>query len=254
MENWNGEFEMVEVGRLNVDHRYQRAEKDVLIQAIAKNPDWRAFGALMCQRRGNGGNSVLVIIDGQQRFKGVMASDEPPMKVPCIIMPKDKLEAEARTFVTINVQRKSVGTMEKHDALVTAKDPAALAVKRATEKVGFSLGTRGVIGGGSPKTIQAVASVYHAYNVLGEDGLVQVLTVIRDAWPDDAAGVSLHMLRAITQVLVDLGTSYNRGKVVLALGKATPSRILMKAEELMYRKGGSKQENVRDAIRELCKV
>lgn len=256
MQEWDetgGEFALVDPNRIQVDHRYQRPEKEVLIAAISKAPDWKAFGSLMLQRRGNGENGVLVIIDGQQRLKGVMGSEDPPKKVPAIIMPKGDLASEARTFVTVNVQRKSVGTLEKHDALVTAKDPAALAVKKACEKVGYSLGTKGIVSG-QMKTIQAVASVYHAYNVLGEDGLVQVLTLTRDAWPDDSAATSVHMLRAVTQVLVDLGTNYNRPTVANKLGKVSPTRILLKAEELKIRKGGSKQVNVRDAIHELCKV
>lgn len=248
MDAWTGEFELVDPQMVIVDHRYQRPEKQTLIQAIAANPDWAAFGAISCYRR----DGTLVCVDGQQRLRGVLQSEKPPKLVPAVIQPKGSLQREATTFAAMNITRRAVESMEKHIALVQAKNPTALAIERACERTGYSLDAN--YQGGDPNTVQAISALYSTYGRLGEDGLVQVLTQARDAWPSDKLGVSAHMLRSITQVLIDQGEEYHRAKLTLALSKSSPSLILRKSEELKFDLGGSKQKNVRRAIKVLCKV
>lgn len=251
MDDWNavGTFELVNPKEIVVDHRYQRAEKDNLISEIAKAPNWEAFGAVSCYRR----DGVLVCIDGQQRLRGVLTSEEPPQLVPAIIFEKTSLSNEAMTFVKVNITRTSVTSLEKHRALVVANHPAALAVERAVAHVGFSVqGSTNERTGG--RAISAISSIYHVYNTLGEEGLVQVLTQIRDAWPDDHVGLSLNIIRGVCDVLVDQGAEYHRGKLTAALATTSPYLILRKAEEFKFQYAGSKQTNVRRAIKELCKV
>jgi hypothetical protein len=248
MDEWNGTFEKVNPREIVIDHRYQRSEKPILIARIAENPDWAAFGALSCYRR----DGLLVCVDGQQRLRGILSTDKPPLLVPCVIQEKAPVEKEARTFVTVNVNRTSVQSLEKHRGLVMAKDPAALAINRSVETAGFSLGQRS--GTENPHTISAVASIYNAYNVLGEEGLLQLLVQLRDSWPNDGAAVGASIINGVRDVLVDLGDDYNRAKVTAALAKTSPALIMRKAKEIEFDIGGSMQINVRRAINKLCKL
>jgi len=234
-----------------IDHRYQRPEKPNLIAAIAANPDWAAFGAISLYKR----ESTLVCVDGQQRLRGVLAAETPPKLVPCIIQPKASVVREATTFAAINITRRSVESMEKHVALLQAQNPTALAIDRAVTKSGFTLSTGGATAAVSdPNTLYAISALYSLYRQLGEDKLVQVLVQVRDAWPSDPLGKSAHMLRAVGQVVVDLGDDYNRAKVTTALGRSSPALILRKSEEHRFDFGGAKQKNVRRAIKTLCKI
>lgn len=246
MDEWNGKFELVDPKLVVVDHRYQRTEKENLIAKIASSPDWAAFGALSCYQR----EGVLVCVDGQQRLAGVLQSETPPKKVPAVIFDKATLDKEAQTFTKINVNRTQLSALEKHRGLVVAKNPAALAVERAADKAGFTLQPST----GSTRNIQAIGAVYNAYNLLGEDGLLQVLVQLRDAWPGETSALTVNIIRGVTDVMIDLGSDYNRAKLTNSLAKATPGAIMRKAEELRFDTGGSKQKNVRRAIKALCKV
>lgn len=250
MEDWDGKFEMVDPRLVVVDHRYQRDEKETLVSRIAQSPSWEAFGAISCYRRDN---NVLVCVDGQQRLRGILASENPPKKVPAIIFEKAKLKDEASTFVTINIQRKAVTPIEKHRGLVVAGNPAALAIERALDTTGFSLAYGGQ-SSSSPKNIGAIAALYEVYNTLGEEGLVQVLVQIRDAWPKDTQATSQGIIRGLCYVMIDLGTEYHRGKLTTQLSKTSPTEILRESEALKFDMGGSKQTNIRRAFKKLAKV
>jgi hypothetical protein len=249
MQEWNGEFELVDPRVIVIDHRYQRQEKPNLIAAIAANPDWGAFGAVSLYRR----DKTLVCVDGQQRLRGVLQSKNPPKVVPAVIQPQAPLEREAASFAAINITRKAVDTYEKHHSLICAKNPTALAIERATEKAGYTI-TSTSQASGQVNSVWAVAALYSVYNLLGEEGLVQVLVQARDSWPSESAGVNAHMLRGVAAVLVDQAEIYNRAKLTAALSRSTPALILRKSEELRFDFGGSKQRNVRRAIKALCHV
>lgn len=249
MEPYTGRFELIDPRIVVVDHRYQRPEKPNLIAAIAANPDWAAFGAISCYERDGG---VLVCVDGQQRLRGILASENPPDRVPAVIHPSASLQREATTFAAMNITRRPVESMEKHTSLVVAKNATALAIVRAVDKAGFTLGGAGA--NPDPNTVGAIGALYIIYGKIGEEGLVQTLVQARDSWPGDRLGVSAHLLRGISQVLIDLGESYNRPKVTAALGRSTPHEILRKSEELKFDLGGSKLKNVRRSIKTLCKI
>ena len=249
MDKWPGKFEMVDPNKIVVDRRYQRPENELLISQITADFDWAAFGAVSLYRR-NG--SLLVVVDGQQRIRGALRTSEPPELIPAVIQDKTSVEGEARTYVKMNIVRRSVPTLDRHRGNVIAKDPAALGVARAVEKAGFTLG--GVTSAGDANTVSAVSAVYDAYNTLGEEGLVQVLTQARDSWPDDPAATSVRMIRVLTEVLLELGTDYNRPKVTAARGRSSPILLTKKAKELNFEFGGSLHKNMRRAVKTLCKI
>lgn len=249
LDAWSGKFDLVDPRTVVVDHRYQRDEKENLIATIAANPDWAAFGALSLYER----NGTLVCVDGQQRLRGVMTSDNPPKLVPAVIQPEANIKREAMTFAAVNINRRPPESMEKHRALVVAENSVALAIERAVDTAGFSL-EQGKTTSGDVNTIQAIRALYVIHKRIGEAGLVQVLIQARDSWPEDPLALSANMLYGISQVLIDLGETYNRAKVTAALGKSVPSLILRRSEGLRFDKGGSKQVNVRRALKELCKI
>lgn len=250
MNGYHGTFEMVDPRTLVVDHRFQRPEKGTLIQQIAQSPSWEAFGVPVCFKRAN---DVLYVADGQQRVKGIMASNDPPLRVPVVWFPMEGVEEEAQVFVRINEWRKQLLPIEKHKAKVVAKDPAALGVTRAVEKAGFSIGHGGRTTD-SPRTIQAVAGINMIYNRIGEEGLVQTLTCIREAWPDDSAGISTHVLRGVGELIEEQGDEYNRANLILALKRTSPSAVLREADKFRFDFGGSKLSNVRRAFKQLAKI
>lgn len=246
MESYSGHFEMVDPRLVVIDHRYQRAEKPALIAAIATDPRWELFGVPVLFKRG----TTFYCGDGQQRIAGVKASPDPPKQIPAVWFPMNHLEDEAAVFVQINEFRTQLSALEKHKGKIIAKDPATLAVERVAEKVGLSIGS----GKGESKTISAVTALYTVYNALGEEGLLQTLVVCRDAFPDDAGALSSEMLKVVGAMIEEQGDKYERQKLTTALTKTSVSRIQRKAEELRFDMGGSRQANLRRAIKTLAKI
>lgn len=247
MKDWHGTFELVNPALIIIDRRYQRDERPQLIASISAHAAWEPFSVVTCAKRSNG---VLVALDGQQRLAGVRESLEPPKKIPVVWFPVASIEEEARIFSIINEARKAVFPIEKHKARLVQKEPFAMAIARATEKVGYSIGT----GGQDPKTIKAIAALNWVYNEIGEEGLVQVLTVIRDSWPNENIATSPFILKGVAELVGETNGNFNRHRITTALSKHNAGDYVRKADELRFDIGGSKQSNIRRAFKVLAKV
>jgi len=247
MDDWTGNFEMVNPALIVIDHRYQRDERPGLVATISANPSWAPFSVITCIKRANG---VLAAVDGQQRLAGLMASAKPPKLVPVVWFAVATLEEEARIFTVMNEARKALFPLEKHQARIVSKEIAALAINRAVDKACFTVGQNY----DSPRTIKAIGALNAVYNDLGEEGLVQVLVVIREAWPDDRGATGPLMLKLVAQIIGESNGAFNRQKLTAALAKTSPARVTRKADEITLDIGGSKQANVRRALKALVKV
>jgi len=250
MENYTGTFEMIELSVIVIDHRYQRGEKPALIAAIATDPRWELFGVPVLFKRSN---NMFYVADGQQRIQGMKLTQEPPKVIPAVWFPVQHLDDEAAVFVHINEFRKALTSLEKHKGKIVAKDPSTLAIERAAETAGLTIGASGSSGSDS-RAITAVATLYSIYNDLGEEGLLQTLIVCRDAFPDDAGAFSGPILRGVAEVISDQDGAYERGKLTKSLQRTSVPQILRKTEELRFDLGGSRQRNVRRALKTLARV
>lgn len=249
MNGYNGNFEMVNPKEIVIDRRYQRAAKNTLIQRIAQNPNWEAFGVPVCFKRQNG---MLYCADGQQRIAGILLSEKPPRLIPVVWFDIQDVSEEAEIFVRINEWRKSLQPIEKHKGKIMAQDPAALAMERAVTQAGFTIDTSSGQGVANARTIQAVAGLGEVYNRIGEEGVLQTLTVIREAWPNNGDATKTHIVRGVAGVIEEQGENYNRAKLVTALKKTTPGDLLRKADELRFDFGGTKLTQMRRALADLA--
>lgn len=249
MNGYNGNFDLVDPRTIIIDHTYQRAKKNTLIQQIAQSPSWEAFGVPVCFKRENG---MLYCADGQQRIAGMLASEKPPKVVPIVWFDIQDVTDEAEVFVRINEWRKSLQPIEKHRGKIVARDPAALAMERATAQAGFTIDNNSGQGAANARTIQAVAALGVVYNRIGEEGVLQTLTCIREAWPNDPTGIKSHVMRGVAELIEEQGANYNRATLIKALKKTTPGDLIRKADELKFDFGGSKQTQMRRAFAVLC--
>lgn len=248
MKEWSGNFDLINPALIIIDRRYQRDDKLGLQAQIASHAAWEPFGVIICSKRPNG---VFVALDGQQRLGGFMASLEPPKAVPVVWFSVASIEEEARIFEIINEARKSVLPLEKHKARIVQKEPVTMALERACERVGFTIGGNSA---GNPRTIKAIKALNWVYLKVGEEGLVQVLTVARDAWPNDTRATSPYILKSLAEIVANTNGGFNRNRVTQALSKRPVGEYIQKAKQLTIDSGGSTQENVRRAFKLLAKV
>lgn len=244
---WDGTIEMIDPRLIVIDHRFQRPEKESLIDAIAANPLPMAFGVPVCFKRDNG---VFYCADGQQRIKGVLKSANPPLLIPTVWWTVAGVQHEAEIFVRINEYRKQLSPHEKHVAKLVAKDPASVAIERLVETAGLSISNRS----GSTRTIGAIAGLHYVYNVAGEEGALQTLCVLRDAFPDDRRAFDTVLIRVIGDIVANANGSLSRAKLTQALAKTTTGKLTRRAEELHFKLGTSKRESLRTAVSEIVKL
>jgi hypothetical protein len=249
MQSFTGKLELIDPRKVVIDHSYQRPEKASLIDAISSDPRWELFGSLVVFKRE--ANNLSYCADGQQRLRGVMSSESPPDRVPAVVFTVPAVEDEAAIFVRINEFRKALTPLEKHLGKVVAKEAAALSVERAVEAAGFSIAQSD-----STRSIEAPAALYYALNALGEQGLVQLLTVVRQAWPDDKKATSSKMIRTIADVIDEKANNggFSRTALTKSLAKTTPGKLARKAEEIHFDTGKSKGASLRAAFKALAKV
>lgn len=242
-----GTHEMVDPFTIVVDHKYQRTEKPALIQLIGDNFDPMLFGRPVCFRRENG---ILYCIDGQQRIAGAKAAVL--RLIPVVVFALVGVQREAEVFVAINEARRGLTGLEKHRGKIVAKNSSALAIEQAVATAGFSIGHNT----NSPRSIAAVGALGYAHGVLSEDGVVQLLTVSREAWGDDRKAVDAAIIRTLADIIdaqVKNG-GYSRPNLSTALRRTSPAQLLRKAEELHFEHGTSKGVSLRNAFRALAKV
>lgn len=244
-----GAHEMVDPFLIVVDHKYQREQKPHLISQISGGFDPVLFGRPICFKRGT---SVYYCIDGQQRIAAAKELEPALRLIPIVSYALVGVQREAEVFVRINECRKSLTGLEKHRGKIVAKDPAALQIERAVRKAGFSVG----VNNASPRAIAAVAALGYANERVGEDGIVQLLTVSRESWGDDRKALDGIIIRTIADIIEGQSTNggYSRPKLVTALKRTSPAQILREAERLHFEHGTSKSVSVRNAFKSLAKV
>jgi ParB-like chromosome segregation protein Spo0J len=230
-----------------VDHLYQRPEKQTLIERISANFDPMLFGRPSCFKRGNG---MLYCIDGQQRLAGAKAAGL--RSVPVVVFDVVGAKREAEVFVEVNEARKALSGLEKHRGKIVAEDPAALQIERAVETAGFSV----AVNADSPRAIASIGALGYAHKTIGEEGIVQLLTVAREAWGEDKKLTGTQIIRALTDIIDEQRKNggYTRSKLCTALKRTSPAQILRKAEEIHFDQGTSKRDSVRRAFKALAKV
>lgn len=249
MESYDGTFELVDPTEVVIDHRYQREMRPALVAAIASDPRWELFGVPVLFRRSNG---TLYCADGQQRIEGIKRSKNPPKLIPAVWFPVVGVNEEAAVFVQINEFRIALSALQKHKGKILAEDPATLAIERAVEEAGLSIGANN--NSMDSKTLMAVAALYNIYGRVAEEGLYHTLVVCRDAWDGDSSAFSSQMLRSVAQVIEEMDSNYDQQKLTRSLSRTSPGALNRKAEELRFTMGGSKQANVRRAIKALARV
>jgi hypothetical protein len=246
MNKWSGTFELVNPRAIVIDHRYQRDEVPGLIDKIAKAPNWEKFGVLVCARREN---KMLYCFDGQQRLAGLMASEKPPLEVPVVWFAVKTPQEEANLFVAVNVDRKGVTAYAKWEGKLFAGDPIVRLITDTVESIGFTLGNQ--LDG---KTISAFGKIERIYNRSGQEGLQFTLMAVREAWPDDPAAIRGDVLDALNIVLAGSNGSISRSAARNALARTTAAQIRQRSKQLKYDLGGSAEQNLVRAIRELTKL
>jgi hypothetical protein len=129
-----GEFRMISKHELHIDERYQReAVSATKVIEIAKNWDWRLFGALSIGERPD---RSLWVYEGGHRARASFYRKDITY-LPCLVFKLEDIADEARAFVGTNTLSSAVKAFDKHKASVLAREPIAVLTEGILHRHGY---------------------------------------------------------------------------------------------------------------------
>lgn len=131
-----GVFEWLDKSSLHVDDSYQRKASQARIKLINKNWSWIACGTILIAERQDG----YFVMDGQHRVLAAMTRNDINL-LPCMIYQVQSVKDEASGFLTTQIGRKPLSTLDRFQAQIIADDQDAIFVKNLLDKYGYKPGT-----------------------------------------------------------------------------------------------------------------
>jgi hypothetical protein len=131
-----GTYRLIHKRNLNIDGRYQReAVSKSKVVTIARDWDWRLFGALSVIERSDG---TLWVYDGGHRCRAAFQRSD-IHELPCVVFKAAKLEDEAKAFIGANTLKNAVSSLQMHRAAVMAGEPVATLAQRIVDESGYMI-------------------------------------------------------------------------------------------------------------------
>lgn len=196
------------VSSLFADPTYQRELDSRRTDKMADQYQVALIGIIEVSARPNGRHAIL---DGQHRAAVVRtvafgsATEDP--HVPCRIHTGLSVAEEAQLYHQLNTTRRQLTGWDRWIARRGAGDPAALAIEACASRHGIAVGmTAGT------NVLRATASCEKVVTLGGIPLLDEVLSTIRQTWPDDQAGLDGAIVHGLGHVL----NAYSREELDLA--------------------------------------
>lgn len=231
----------VDIDDCMVESAYQRgtdsARSQALIQKIANDFHWSHFSPIVIAKKE--GSEKYSIIDGQHRVLGVLIRDD-IQKVPALLIDADDIQNQAKSFVGINKNRIKITKQAEFHADIAAGDDLAINVQRICGKCDVSI-PRSPIPQDRLKANQclAVSALKKLYQKFGEDPLIVVLKLIREAYPDTPGQLRAMFIKALTVFAHELGGDLNRENLLEVVMESCPETLQENARNYAAIEGGS---------------
>lgn len=169
---WPYRYEVIETGRLIVDHSYQRPLTS-FVKRIADAWDPALVGTLVVSERGDG---TFAVVDGQTRMSA--ASERDVMELPCIVYMGMSVADEASLFARLQKERRGIASYFRFRASLVAGEDEAVQIDRIARECGYEVGATAVKEGNIISAVAGLEKVYRRDPTL----LERVLLIIKEAW------------------------------------------------------------------------
>lgn len=231
---FHGERCMIPWTHLNVDVSYQRDLSPGKVASIARIFDVDAFGYLVVGRRIDG---TYWVIDGQHRWKAMQEIGWTDQNVPCLVLDKTTPEEEAKLFDLYNGNRGMPRIGDRFKARLRHNDPEAVRIKEIVNDVGYDL----FFGRGkTPRNRIAAINALIKVHQTGKPGdLYKVLTICRELWDDDPAGVAGELILGMHAFTSRYRDQFEMEKLVEKLTGVSPTGLLNRGRQVVEVMGGS---------------
>lgn len=222
----SADFQIIDVDPNKVDlPKYQRSYDRAWAERMAEEFDADLFEFPSISPNGDPGRYYCD--RGQHRIR--MAQILGWKTVPCYLREKRDYKERASLFVKDALARKAMSPYARWNALVEAKDPRIIAIKRIVEREGFRVSE-----GPGSNHLMAIAALESIFNSHGGEVLARVLAVVRNAgWVGQKGSTTSIMLRGLAALLrLAEDQEKSRTKIEKKLSTELPSVLVNNAKVL----------------------
>lgn len=240
-----GQFEVLRIDDLKVDHSYQRDLDVNLVQKIARDYDIAAAGPLVVARRSD---ESLFIVNGQHRAAGAKTAGEEEVIAQVIDLTNVPVD-EARR---IEAELRLKGNMRRGDKIqerFRAQLAAGYKESLAIVEIAASFDTRINPWPDPRHGINAVSTIEALYRKDRGGHLVRVLEFIREAFGNvDGPYATSALLSGVSWLLERHDNEIERKRMVERLGVEGLDSLMRQARSHKAAMGGSLWMNVYRAM------
>lgn len=218
-------FDMIPVGRINVNHLYQRGEVPSVIKNIIGNFDYHLVNPIKCvYRDGN-----YFAFDGQNTAIALTMLFGAKYEAPVMIYNDiPTAEEEALLFEQLNdkIFRKAVSVADNIKSRLFRHEVLATDIRRIAQASGLDLsfdatkGKSGIIPASAYKTLEAL------YLSVGDSIFTETLSVLGGAWKYDKDAFRPQIIKGLAKFVEIYRDKYNKKALIDRLNRASAKDIL----------------------------
>lgn len=223
------EHKWLRPSQVRADPLYQRELDLKRVDRIVKEFDGDIFNEPKVSYRGG----VYWVFDGQHSiaaWRKITGDADKP--IFCKVFKGMTWLEECEAFVKQNGIKADPTTNQKLRAQYNARHPQVVDMKARAELCGF------VVDFSTSKTatrIICVSTLFRAYNTLGPDAYLDMLTAIRDSWFGDMDAVSRQIITGMMAFYKNYYGNFRQEDLVTSLKRVTPAEILRNGKSFTSR-------------------
>ena len=229
------EYKYLRPSQIEIDPLYQRRLRTAVVDNIVKEFNGDTFNEPKVSNR----DGKYWVFDGQHTlaaWRKMNANADKP--IYCKVFKGMTWFDECKRFIVQDGFGGDPSVNEKLNAAYESREPDVVNMVNGAGLVGFKISFRN---NKNNKTICAVSALYKAYNKLGADAYVEMLTAIRDAWQFDHDSVSAPIINAMSTFYKTYGGNFKRTDLVNSLGRITPMQIIREGRTLRMKNGFARE-------------
>lgn len=228
------EFKVLRPSQIKVDPLYQRPLETKRVERIVN--EWN--GDLVNEPKVSYRDGQYWIFNGQHTISAWQTKfgDKP---ILCKLYKGMTWLDECEAFIQQNGFSKDPSQLEKLRAMKEARYTDVTAMVNCAEIVGFKVSFN--LQKNTPTTICAISRLYKAYMALGQVDFLDMLTAIRDSWPNDPDSVDGRIINAMMVFYKTYGGNFKRADLTKSLRNVSPTEIIRNGRITVKRNGFARE-------------
>lgn len=213
-------YRMIPVGKLNIDHMYQRNLVMPWAKWIADHFQKDLVETLQVSFR----DGRYWVFDGQHTLTALkLKFNDDNYPVMCKVYRGLSRTEEAKLFYEFNTSKRKMSAASMIKARAAYGDEEVATFLQHTMDAGFIITPGKKVN--CQYGIQAVATALNSFSALGSEGYDRMLNLLKETWDGEQWSLSANMLNAMTLLLKTYGKKLDDKKFITKLREVTRGQL-----------------------------